>query len=62
MTPAKEAAERFVAVLASIPAISPAERLVLKLAAQEYAAALIQECARPAQRGSGTADTRDGAA
>jgi hypothetical protein len=61
MNVAMEAAERFTAVLASIATLTPADRLVLKFAAQEYAAALIQECARPAQWGSRPA-AKDGAA
>lgn len=56
MTAAKEAAEKFTAVLDSIPHLSSADRLVVKLAAQEYAAALIQECARPPQWGSRAED------
>ena len=54
-----EAAERFSVVLDSIPALSPADRLVVKLAAQEYAAALIEACARSPQWGS---RAQDGAA
>ena len=61
MTTAQEAAERFTAVLDSVPSLSPADRLVVKLAAQDYAAALIEACARSPQWGSGTA-AKDGAA
>jgi hypothetical protein len=52
-------AERFLAVLDSITTLSPADRLVVKLAAEEYAAALIEACARSPQWSS---RARDGAA
>jgi hypothetical protein len=59
VTAAVEAAERFTAVLDSITTLTPADRLVLKLAAEEYAAALIEACARTPAWGS---RAQDGAA
>lgn len=56
---AEMAAERFTATLDSIPDLTPAAKLVVKLAAQEYAAALIEVCARSPQWGSAA---KDGAA
>lgn len=57
----EEAAERFTAVLDSVPRLTPADRLVVKLAAQEYAAVLVEACARSPRWGSGTR-AKDGAA
>ena len=56
MTAPTEAAEKFTAVLDSITTLTLADRLVLKLAAEEYAAALIEACARSPQWGSRAED------
>jgi hypothetical protein len=56
MTAPTEAAERFTAVLDGITTLSPADKLVVKLAAQEYAAALVEACARSPQWGSRAED------